>query len=155
MEGSAFHFALVDRDDVAGLFGMYGLTRTHILLNTVVGTIAPGEIVTGITTGQTTRVLSVNGTTLDVSYADGPFQDGESVTFSGGATAVCFDWVEGDVIELGRSVKDEWLEGLEVGEFKPGDSRELVAGLYLRVIVYNASQVDSLRVKVTLELATE
>lgn len=155
VENSALNFAVVDRDDVLGLFSVYGLTRTQMFLSTVVGTISVDDMVTGVTSGQVARVLAVNGTTLDVTFANGPFDDGENVTFSGGATATCDSWVEGDVLELKRPVKDEWIEGLDEGGYRPGDSSQLPAGMYFRVICFNASLTDDLRIKIKLDIATE
>lgn len=154
-EGSALNFAVVDRDDVLGLFSTYGLTRTQMFLSNVLGTPAVNDMVTGVSSGQTSRVLAVNGTTLDVTFANGPFTDGEEVTFDGGATATCDDWVEGDVLELKRPVKDEWIEGMDEGAYQPGDSSQLPAGMYFRVLCFNASLADDLRVKVKLNIATE
>jgi len=154
-ENSALNFAVVDRDDVLGYFVYYGLTRTQMFLSDVSGTPEVDDTVTGGTSGQTARVLAVNGTTLDVTFANGPFTDGEAVTFSGGATATCDDWVEGDVLELKRPVKDEWIEGLDEGEYRPGDSSELPAGMYFRVLCFNASLSDDLRIKIKLDIATE
>jgi hypothetical protein len=156
MEGSSINFAMVDRDDVTGYFAMFGLHRTKMVLSNVSGTIGVGDTVTGVTSGQTSKVLEVvDASTVEVTFANGPFTDGESVTFSGGATATCDDWVEGDVLYLAMSVEDEWLEGEEEGEFKPGDSRALAAGLYFRVIAFNTSPTDNLRMKVTLEMGKE
>ncbi len=39
--------------------------------------------------------------------------------------------------------------------FEPGDSRALVQGLYFRVVVFNASLTDNLRMKVALEMGKE
>ena len=85
----------------------------------------------------------------DVTYHEGPFTDGEPLTFSGGATATLGTWDEGDVIELVRSVKDEWIEDYDYRDYSPGGSREIPTGLYLRIICYNAHATDNLRVKVS------
>jgi hypothetical protein len=135
---------------------VYDLHRTSMVLSSVVGTIAVGDIATGATSGQTSRVLEiVDATHIEITFANGPFQDGEDVSFSGGATAHCDDWIEGDVLYLARSVDDEWIEKDDEGGFQPGDSRALVQGLYFRVVVFNASTTDNLRMRVALEMGKE
>lgn len=148
--GSALHLAIVDRDNVTGYFPYFGLTRTKLAgLTDIVGTITAGEAVTGGTSGTNAEVLSVGVDSCDVTYHDGPFTDGESLTFSGGATATLGDWDEGDVIEIVRNVKDEWIEDYDHRDYSPGGSREIPAGMYLRIIAYNAHATDDLRVKVS------
>lgn len=148
--GSALHLAIVDRDNVTGYFPYFGLTRTKLAgLTNIVGTINVGDTVTGGTSGTNAKVLSVDVDSCDVTYHDGPFTDGEALTFTGGATATLGDWDEGDVIEVVRNVKDEWIEDFDVREYHPGGSREIPAGMYLRIISYNAHTTDDLRVKVS------
>lgn len=155
-KGSAIHFAVVDRDDTLGYFIYYGLSRTKMELSNVSGSIEVGQTVTGGTSGQTAKVLKVvDADTIEITFANGSFTDTEAVSFTGGATAICDDWVEGDVLELRRSVKDEWLEGYEEQEIRPGDSQQLIAGLYFRIILYNADNTNDLRVKVTLDVGVE
>jgi hypothetical protein len=150
VEGSALHLALVDRDDLLGYFGFYGMNRTKISgLTNITGTINIGDTVTGGTSGTIADVLSVGADTCDVTYHNGPFTNGEALTFSGGATATLGTWVEGDVIEIVRNVKDEWIEDYDHREYSPGGSREIPTGLYLRIIAYNAHATDALRVKVS------
>lgn len=151
--GSALHLAIVDRDNILGLFGMYGLPRTKISgLTDIVGTIAVGNMVTGATSGVTAKVLLVGSDYCEVTYNEGPFTDGESLSFSGGATAVLGSWEEGAVIEVIRMVKDEWIEDYDYREFSPGGSREVPGGMYFRIITFNAHQTDELRVKVGFTL---
>jgi hypothetical protein len=156
-QGSALHFALVDRDDVYGLFSTYGLSLTKLdtLTNKASWPPAVGETVTGGTSGTTATVLAVNANDVEITYNEGPFTDGEALTFSGGATATLGTWEEGDVLELTRSVKDEWVEGKEERKVAPGGAKLLPAGLYFRVICYNNHTADDLRVKITLILAKE
>ena len=149
-EGSALHLAIVDRDNLLGYFGYYGLNRTKLTgLTDITGAIVAGDSVTGATSGSLAEVLSVDSDSCDVTYHNGPFTDGEALTFSGGATATLGVWDEGDVIEIVRNVKDEWIEDFDHRDYSPGGSREIPTGLYLRIICYNAHATDDLRVKVS------
>ena len=148
--GSALHLAIVDRDNLLGYFGYYGMSRTKLSgLTSITGTIAVGNTVTGGTSGSVADVLSVGSGTCDVTYHSGPFTDGEALTFSGGATATLGTWDEGDVIEIVRNVRDEWIEDYDQRDYSPGGSREIPTGLYLRIIAYNNHATDDLRVKVS------
>jgi len=148
--GSALHLAIVDRDNLLGYFGYYGMSRTKLSgLTNITGTIGVGNTVTGGTSGSVADVLSVGSGTCDVTFHSGPFTDGEALTFSGGATATLGTWDEGDVIEIVRNVKDEWIEDYDQRDYAPGGSREIPSGLYLRIICYNNHATDDLRVKVS------
>jgi hypothetical protein len=89
------------------------------------------------------------GDSCDITFHDGPFTDGEAITFTSG-TATLGTWDEGDVIVVLTSLKDEWVEGLDVREIQPGGSKEVPEGMYFRVKLYNAHASDALRVKVSL-----
>lgn len=149
--GSALHLAIVDRDNLTGYFGAFGLSRTKITgLSNITGTIAVGDTVEGVTSRTKATVLSVEDTDCAVTYHDGPFEDGEALTFTpSGATATLGAWDEGDVIEIVRNVKDEWIEDYDHRDYHPGGSREIPTGFYLRIICYNAHASDDLRVKVS------
>lgn len=154
VEGSALNFAIVDRNDVLGIFSYYGLVRTRIECTNLVGTVNVGDTVVGGTSSATTKILSVNGSgVFDVEFHS-PFQAGEDLAFGAGATATLGSWVEGDILEVARSVKDEWIEGLDMRTVQPGGSKAVPSGMYFRVIVYNASDTDPLRIKVALIMAT-
>jgi hypothetical protein len=161
-EGSALHLAIVDRDDLLGLFGLYGLQRTRLTgLTDIVGTFSVGDYVWGDTSGRHARILAVGSDWLAVTWHDGPFTDGESLTgknASGvptGATATLGVWDEGDVIEIKRYVEDEWIEGYDQREVKAGGSKQLPTGLYLRIISHNAHLTENLRVKLGFQFATK
>jgi len=162
VEGSALHMAIVDRDDLLGLFTPYGMHRTKLEgLTSIVGTIHVGDHVVGSTSSKNSQVLAVGSDYCEISFSDGAFTDGESLVFYGsdgvtptGASAVLGTWNEGDVLELQRNVRDEWVEGYDQRTIQPGGSKELPAGLYLRVIVFNASPTDAFRVKVSFVMAT-
>lgn len=148
--GSALHLAIVDRDDLLGYFIHYGLNRTKFTgLTNVSGDIHVGDLVTGESSGSVAEVLYTTGDICEITFNNGPFTDGESLSFSSGATATLGVWDEGDVIEVVRNVRDEWIEDYDHREYSPGGSREIPAGLYLRIICYNAHAADDLRVKVS------
>jgi hypothetical protein len=65
------------------------------------------------------------------------------------------DWTEGGVIEVQMMVKDEWIEGYDERIIKPGGSKQIPAGFYLRIKCGNTSPTDKLRVKVNFFLATK
>ena len=160
-ESSALHLAIVDRDDILGLFVYYGFQRTKLAgLTNIVGTRNVGDYATGDTSGHRAKILLVGSDYCEVTFHDGAFLDGETITYKSangtptGATATLGEWLEGDVVELQRNVKDEWIEGLDQRSIQPGGSKELPAGLYLRAIVHNASPTDPLRVKISFVLAT-
>lgn len=155
IDGTALHFALVDRDDLSGAFVPFGLQRTRLTgLSNVTGTINVGDVVAGVTSERHARVLAVVDTaTVDVTYHDGPFADGEALSFTGGATATLGAWVEGDVYEINRFVRDEYVEGMEEDRTEStGGALPVPAGFYFRVIAYNPD-TDAHRVKVTLTVA--
>jgi hypothetical protein len=160
-EGSALHLAIVDRDNTLGLFGTYGLSKTKLTgLTNIVGTINVGDFVHGDSSGKKTKVTFVGQDYCEVLFYGGSFTNGENLTFKNsagvatGATATLGIWDEGDVIEIQRNVKDEWIEGFDQRTILPGGSKELPAGLYLRAIVHNSSLSDPLRVKIGFILAT-
>lgn len=163
VEGSALHFSIVDRNDVLGYFALYGMSRTKMTGITFqtgsMADIQPGDDVWGTSSGAHTVVISTNGADeMDIYFHEVEFQDGEPLTFTRGgapiaATATLGTWVEGDVIEVLKSVKDEWIEGLDQRDIQPGGSREVPEGMYFRVRAFNAEtdvgQPD-LRIKVSL-----
>ena len=152
--GSAVHFCLVDRDDTYGAFIYYGLQRTRLSgLTGIVGTIEVGEYVTGGTSGKTSRVLAVGSDWCEVTYHQGPMTDGESLTFSGGATATLGTWDEGDFLELVRNVKDDRVIGYRQRRISPGGAKVLPSGLYFRVMCYNAHVSENLLIITVLSLA--
>lgn len=161
-EGSALNFMVVDRDDTLGYFEPLGLSRSRLEgLTDMAGTFQPGEVIVGATSGCRAKVLGVDGSTLYITFwrwdsNDRPatFEDGETITGqTSGASATSGLFVEGDVLVLKPYVRDEWVEGFDVREVRPGGSKALPQGLYFRVMLYNAG-VDLLRVKVSLILAT-
>lgn len=167
--GSALHLSLVDRDDALGMFGMLGMTRTRLDLQNVSGTIEVGHWAVGSTSGARSQVLSVvDADTIEVTFESGwqggfqvMWEDGENVTFEAadgtptGATAEFVDWVEGGVIEVQKMVKDEWIEGFDERVIRPGGSKQVPQGFYLRIQCSNESPQDKLRVKVNFFLATK
>jgi len=167
--GSALHLSLVDRDDALGMFGLLGMTRTRLDLQNVTGTINVGDYVVGDTTGSRSQVLAiVDADTIEVTFESGweggfqkMWQDGENVTFEDsngdatGASAEFVDWVEGGVIEVQKMVKDEWVEGYDERIIRPGGSKQVPQGFYLRIQCSNTSPTDKLRVKVNFFLATK
>jgi hypothetical protein len=167
--GSALHLSLVDRDDALGMFALLGMTRTRIVMQNVVGTINVGDYVVGASSGARSQVLAViDPTTIEITFESGwvgGFQrmwvDGEDVVFENangnptGASAEFVDWTEGGVIEVQMMVKDEWIEGYDERIIKPGGSKQIPAGFYLRIKCGNTSPTDKLRVKVNFFLATK
>lgn len=164
-EGSALNFMVVDRDDVLGYFPYYGMSRSRLTgLTGITGTFQVGEIVIGGTSGCRAYVLGVSGTTLYITFwrwdsNDRPstFTAVETVTGqTSGAVAIlaATPFTEGDVLPLKAYVKDEWVEGYDVREVRPGGSKQLPKGLYFRVVLYNAHATEALRAKVSLILAT-
>jgi hypothetical protein len=160
-KGSALHLAIVDRDDLYGLFALYGYSRTKLNgLTSISGTISAGDFAYGDTSGKKCKVLAVGADYCEVTYWEGAFDDGEDLTFkdSGGsqtATATLGTWDEGDFIEFARPLKEEWIEGMDTGEVAPGGAKVLPTGLYIRLLCYNAHATDELYVTVPLLLATE
>lgn len=165
-EGSAVNFSVVDRDDVLGYFGAFGLTRSRLTnLTSMTGTFQAGEVIVGGTSGCRAKVLAVSGSTLYVSFwrwdsGDHPhtFSAGETVTGQTSSATAVLDsttpFTEGDVLPIKAYVKDEWIEGYDVREVRPGGSKQLPQGLYFRVTLYNAHASADLRIKVSLILAT-
>ena len=159
-EGSAFNFNIVDRNDVLGLFGTYGMSRTKLsgltFNNGIIADVQIGDYAVGGTSTSTSKVLAKGADYLEVEFHEATFQDGENITFTRAGSPVatldcdCTSWDEGDVIVIQESLKDEWIEGFDVREILPGGSKEVPEGLYFRVKVYNNHVTDNLRVKVSL-----
>jgi hypothetical protein len=159
-EGSALHFSIVDRNDVLGYFVYYGMSRTKLsgltFNNGTLADVQVGDDAWGGTSGAHTVVLGKGADYLEIQFHEATFQDGENLTFTrGGAPVAGVDatlgtWDEGDVIEVIQSVKDEWIEGLDVRDVHPGGSKEVPEGMYFRVRCYNADPSNVLRVKVSL-----
>jgi hypothetical protein len=161
VEGSALHMSIVDRDNVLGAFGPYGLVRTKLTgLTGITGTISVGDTVHGDTSGAKSKVLAVGADFVEITFDSGvdaqgypiAWQAAEPLTFkdaSGAtvATAVLGLWDEGDVFEVSKYVKDEWVEGKDERAVYPGGSTLIPAGLYFRVTVYNAASSGDMRVK--------
>lgn len=166
-EGSELEFSVVDRDDVLGYFSTYGMSVGKLPnLTSISGTFQVGETVSGNTSSMETTVLAVGADYLEARHfikdpstgLYGVFTDGETITGgTSSATAVldtpAFD--DGDVLELSRYVEDEWIEGFDIREIRPGGSKQLPQGLYFRIQAYNNHATDDLRVKTSLILATE
>jgi hypothetical protein len=162
-EGSALNFSLVDRDDVLGIFALYGLSRTRLSGLTLwaggtIVNVAVGQYVRGDISLRRAKVLSVGVDYVEVTFHDGAFSDGEGLSFedaTGTPTGVTCDlgtWDEGDVIEVQTSVKDEWIEGYDVRGVHPGGSKEIPEGMYFRVKFFNNHATDPARVKVSLSV---
>jgi hypothetical protein len=161
-QGSALNFKIVDRNNVLGLFGIYGLnvTKLSTLSAFAGGTLASdvnvGEYAHGDTSGAQTKILAKGADYLDVQFHEAGFTDGESVTFKDaagvatGVTCTLGTWDEGDVIEVQTSVKDEWVEGYDVRSVMPGGSKEVPEGMYFRVQFYNNHASEAARIKVSL-----
>jgi len=159
-EGSALNFNIVDRNDVLGLFGTYGMSRTKLsgltFNNGIIADVQIGDYAVGGTSTSTSKVLAKGADYLEVEFHEATFQDGENITFTRAGSPVatldcdCTSWDEGDVIVIQESLKDEWIEGFDVREILPGGSKEVPEGLYFRVKVYNNHVTDNLRVKVSL-----
>lgn len=168
-QGSALHMGVVDRDDITGVLNMFGIPRTKLILNNVSGgTPQIGQYVVGQTTGAKSKVLAVNGNTLDITFDSGwdmgfplMWQDGEDVEFeeangaSTGVSATFVDWVEGGLYSLPRYLEDEWIEDFEEKWIEPGGSKTVPQGLYLRVTGYNNDSIDTLRIKCTLKVGAK
>lgn len=160
-EGSALNFQIVDRNDVLGLFSLYGMSRTKLsgLTNFAGGTIANvnvGEYAHGDTSGAKSKVLGKGADYLEVEFHEATFQDGEDLTIkladgtATGVTCTLGTWDEGDVISVLDSVKDEWVEGYDVRDVHPGGSKQVPEGMYFRVKFYNNHATDPARIKVSL-----
>lgn len=175
--GSALHLAVVDRDNVTGMFpfippvmgGPLQLTKLT-LTNKIGGDVEVGNFAVGMTSGARSKVLNVvDADNIEITFDSGwdssgypvGWIDGEDVQFqdalgqSTGVTAEFVDWIEGGIIEIQRPVEDEWVEGFEEGIIEPGGASEIPIGMYLRMILYNAHTRDSLRIKVSLKLGLE
>lgn len=160
-QGSAVHFEIVDRNDVLGLFAMFGLSRTRItgLSNFTGGTIDDiniGEYANGNTSGARTRILGKGADFLEVQFHETEFVNGETITITDAAgtpTGVGCDmteWDEGDAILVQTSVKDEWIEGMDMRDIQPGGSKQVPEGMYFRVKCFNSHPTDDLRIKISL-----
>lgn len=164
-EGSAINFLVVDRDNVLGYFPYFGLSRSKLEnLTSISGTFQVGEIIVGATSGCRAKVLAVGADYLEITFwrwdsNDRPFDftASETITAQTSAATAVLDvnpFTEGDVLPIKPYVKDEWIEGLEVREIRPGGSKSLPQGLYFRTVLYNSHTTDPLRVKTSLILAT-
>jgi hypothetical protein len=159
-EGSSLNFSMVDRNDTLGLFSTYGLSVTKLsgltFNNGTIDDVDVGDIAIGGTSGARSGVLSKGADFVGIQFHEATFQDGENITFERAGSPVasldcdCTAWDEGDFIVIQESLKDEWIEGLDIREIQPGGSKEVPEGLYFRVKVYNAHITDVLRVKVSL-----
>jgi hypothetical protein len=170
--GSYIEFVPVDRDDISGAFGPYGLDRSKLTnLTSVSGTFQVGETVVGGTSGARTTVLAVNTNELEVRFwvcdandEDDAFSDGETITGqTSGATATldtpAFD--EGDVLYLRKPyLKDEMIRNSGTEQPPPvavdpgGGSKMVPAGYYYRFIVYSANTSGTMTVKVSTKSAS-
>ena len=138
-------------------------------MQNVVGTINVGDWVVGATTNAKSEVLAViDATAIEITFEsgwEGGFQkmwiDGENITFEDangnptGASAEFVDWQEGGVLEIQKMVKDEWIEDMDERVIKPGGSKPVPQGFYLRIQCGNTNPTDKLRVKVNFFLATK
>jgi hypothetical protein len=159
-EGSSLDFSIIDRNDTLGLFATYGLNTTKLsgltFNNGVIADVVVGDIAIGGTSGARSGVLAKGADYLDIQFHEATFQDGENITFERAGSPVasldcdCTTWDEGDFIVIQESLKDEWIEGLDIREIQPGGSKEVPEGLYFRVKVWNNHTTDDLRVKVSL-----
>ncbi len=168
--GSSLHLELVDRDNTTGIFPLLGYTRTRLILTTVTGG-APqvGDFAVGQDTGARSEVLAIiDATTIEITFESGwdsgfqrHWKDGEAIVFEAadgtptGVTATEVDWEEGDFYPIQKFVKDEWIEGMDVDQVRPGGSRVIPPGFYLRMSCWNNHNIDSLRVKISLDLGLE
>lgn len=161
VEGSSLNFEIVDRNDVLGLFGLYGMSRTkltglHTFSGGVIGDVQVGYHASGKTSGAVAKILAVGADSFDVEFHESTFQDGEVLDIldaseaDTGIDCTCTTWDEGDVITVQRSLKDEWIEGFDVRDIHPGGSKEVPEGMYFRVKCYNADTTNPLRVKISL-----
>lgn len=158
--GSALHFQIVDRNDVLGMFGAYGLSRTKLsgltFNNGTIADLQVGDYAVGGTSTGRSMILAVGADFLEVQFHEAVFQDGENITFErGGAPLAGVDctlgsWDEGDVIVILDSVKEEWVEGFDVRDVHPGGSKEVPEGMYFRVKFFNNHDTEEARVKVSL-----
>lgn len=145
--GSELQIDLIDRDDVLGYFGPFGVPLSKLEgLTSTVGTFQVGEEIRSPTCRA--KVLGVHTGYLDISYdrwdSDGHsanFGDGETITGqTSGATSVLSTpaFTEGGFIFLQRFIKDEALYRFKEHEQKPGGARQVPPGLYFRCAIYNA-----------------
>lgn len=166
--GSALHLSLVDRDDMAGVFAFYGMVRTQISVAGLVGDASTAVRVRGVTSGAVSGLLADLGAnawaiTYYSGYTDGSpteWAPGEQLEFldAGGivvATGNNSAWTEGDVLLIQTHVRNKWIEGKESGEMKPGGTKLLPAGFYLRITTYNADAVNDMRVTVELQVGLQ
>lgn len=160
-EGSALHFEIVDRNDVLGLFPLFGMSRTRLtglsaFSGGTIDDINAGEYAVGNTSGSRTRILGKGADFLEVQFHEAEFADGETITITdaqGTPTGVSCDiteWDEGDVILVLTSVKDEWIEGMDMRDIQPGGSKEVPEGMYFRVKCFNNDTTEDLRIKISL-----
>jgi len=160
-EGSSLTFEVVDRNDILGLFSTYGLSQTKLSSLTafsggLISGLAAGDVAIGATSGAKTTILSVGIDFLSIEFHETGFSDGEVINFynslgvSKGISCALGSWDEGDVIAVGTSVKDEWIEGFDERNVSPGGSKLLPKGLYFRVKCFNSNLTTPLRIKVSL-----
>lgn len=161
-EGSALNFCMVDRNDVLGLFVLYGMSRTKLsgltFNNGTIDDVQVGDYAVGGTSTATSLVLAKGADFLEIQFHEAMFTDTENITFTrAGSPVANLDcdlgtWDEGDVIVIQESLKDEWIEGFDQRDIHPGGSKEVPEGLYFRVKCFNADLSEELRVKVSLTI---
>jgi hypothetical protein len=161
-ENSALHLAIRDRDDTLGLFSTYGLVTTKITGVTVLtGTIGVGDYVEDESGNHSHVLTALSGDEVHIEYEAGALDTADTLTFKDAttmaetATATFTAWVEGDALELKRPVKDEFIEGYDTEPIAPGGATAIIQGLYLCMIVYNASTTDDLRLTMRFSLGME
>ena len=161
-ENSALHLAIRDRDDTLGLFVLYGLVTTKITgVSVLTGTIGVGDYVEDESGNHSHVLTALDAGAVHIMYHDGALDTADTLTFKDAttmvetATATFTAWVEGDALELKRPVKDEYIEGYDSEPIAPGGATAIIQGLYLCIIVYNASTTDDLRLTMRFSLGME
>ena len=163
-EGSELNVQIVDRDDMLGYFGYYGMSRAKLAnLTSISGTFVVGEHVKGGTSNCCAKILAVGSDYLEITHARwddttekvSNFTDGETLTGeTSGATATADTpaFTEGNALFLQHMVRDEDLEGQEESVFQPGGAEPLTEGLYMRIKMWNPAPSTVHRIKIRFEM---
>jgi len=163
-DGSSLEFAVVDRDDVLGVFALVGATVSKMEnLTAMGGGFAAGSTVRGKTSGETGVLLGVGVDSLDVRADHGNFTASEVIEQLDGngnpdgneATLSVTPVTEGSPYVVRTYVTDEWIETGDKRSVDPGGSVKLLQGLYLRTKFHNANTSGDGKVKVLFHVGKE